>query len=79
MGEAGRHQARLSERYPDIKYAVALAYPVLYDKNLHAGNIGDALEVKSEAHCWRRFIVCPKADAIYPIVSAASIVAKVTC
>ncbi|DBA66720.1 TPA: hypothetical protein ACH3X2_001870 [Trebouxia sp. C0005] len=25
-----------------------------------------------------RFIVCPKADAIYPIVSAASIVAKVT-
>ncbi|DBB15046.1 TPA: hypothetical protein ACH3X3_004629 [Trebouxia sp. C0006] len=25
-----------------------------------------------------RFLVCPKADAIYPIVSAASIVAKVT-
>ncbi|KAL0019377.1 hypothetical protein WJX77_001826 [Trebouxia sp. C0004] len=25
-----------------------------------------------------RFVVCPKADAIYPIVSAASIVAKVT-
>ena len=24
-----------------------------------------------------RFFVCPKADAIYPIVSAASIVAKV--
>ncbi|CAK0755728.1 hypothetical protein CVIRNUC_002397 [Coccomyxa viridis] len=43
VGDAGRHQARLTERYPDIK-----------------------------------FTVCPKADAIYPIVSAASIVAKVT-
>ncbi|CAL5227381.1 g10331 [Coccomyxa viridis] len=43
VGEAGRHQDRLSERFPDI-----------------------------------RFTVCPKADAIYPIVSAASIVAKVT-
>lgn len=27
--------------------------------------------------CLCRFTVCPKADAIYPIVSAASIVAKV--
>ena len=28
-------------------------------------------------HAVHRFTVCPKADAIYPIVSAASIVAKV--
>ena len=30
-----------------------------------------------QARWCRRFVVCPKADAIYPIVSAASIVAKV--
>ncbi|KAK9916785.1 hypothetical protein WJX75_006984 [Coccomyxa subellipsoidea] len=43
VGEASRHEARLTDRFPGI-----------------------------------RFFVCPKADSIYPIVSAASIVAKVT-
>ncbi|CAL8466811.1 g6347 [Coccomyxa elongata] len=43
VGEASRHEARLADRFPGIK-----------------------------------FFVCPKADSLYPIVSAASIVAKVT-
>jgi ribonuclease H2 subunit A len=42
VGDAGRYDRLLSQRFPQIK-----------------------------------FTVCPKADAIYPIVSAASIVAKV--
>jgi ribonuclease HII len=43
VGDAGRYSARLSAKFPGIK-----------------------------------FTVCPKADSLYPIVSAASIVAKVT-
>lgn len=43
VGDASRHQERLSRRFPGIT-----------------------------------FTVCPKADALYPVVSAASIVAKVT-
>ena len=52
--------------------------------NLHeiyVDTVGDADKYKdklSKEFPGIQFTVCPKADAIYPIVSAASIVAKVT-
>ena len=60
----------------EINCACAAPFPQVY-----VDTVGDADRYKQKlqrAFPDLSFTVCPKADALYPVVSAASIVAKVT-
>jgi ribonuclease H2 subunit A len=61
-----------------LKVAILPAASIL---QVYVDTVGDADRYKHKLQCAfpsLSFTVCPKADALYPVVSAASIVAKVT-
>lgn len=82
VGDAALYQERLAKRYPGIRHArprcSRLHVHMVCCKRTCQAIMRMALLIEWSKH-WGpcSFMVCPKADSLYPIVSAASIVAKV--